>query len=138
MNTPPSDIDSSPRPWWMTLMAGGCLLTVLVIIPRDLFFETTREVEVWGGFEITGLAAMVTAPLHWLFFATCSWGFWKQRPWIVPVAAGYAFYAGVSHIVWSETSEHGRGWVIGVAQAAAISSVGVLLLRAGRSTSSDS
>jgi hypothetical protein len=113
----------------MTAMAAGCLATVLVIVPRDLFFESTRDVEVWLGFEITGLAAMLTAPLHWIFFAVCSWAFWTQQRWIVPVAAGYAFYAALAHIVWSEASPNGRGWPIGLLQAAVISSVGVLLLR---------
>jgi len=115
-------------------MALGCLLTVVVIVPGDLFFERTRNIEVWFGFEIEGRAAMLSAPLHWIFFIVCSWAFWKQRPWIVPVAAGYAFYAAVSHIVWSEVSANGRGWPIGVLQAALISSVGMLLLKYGGSS----
>jgi hypothetical protein len=50
----------------------------------------------------------------------------------VPVAAGYPFYAAFSHIVWSAASENGRGWPVGVLQAAAISTVGVLVLLLGK------
>ncbi len=130
--------DTSPgraRPWWMTAMAVGCALTVALTMFGDFFIEAARDTEVWLGFEITGTSARVTAPLHWIFFAVCSWGFWTQKPWVVRVAAAYAFYAAFSHIVWSEVSESGRGWPIGVLQATAISAVGVLLLRAGRDSS---
>jgi ribosomal protein S18 acetylase RimI-like enzyme len=61
-----------------------------------------------------------------------AWGFWRQKPWIVPAAAAYVFYVALSHLVWSEASPHGNGWPIGLLQAAAISVPGVLLLRARR------
>jgi hypothetical protein len=126
---------NTSRPWWMTTMAVGCMLTALVTLTGDLFIESARNTEVWFGVEVTGWAAMLSAPLHYIFFSVCAWGFWNQRPWIVHVAAGYAFYAGLSHFVWSEVSENGRGWQIGILQAVAISSVGVLLERAGRKVS---
>ena len=87
----------------------------------------------WGGFELHGAAARWTAPLHWLIFAVGAWGFWRARPWIVPAAAAYVFYVALSHLVWSEASPHGNGWLVGLAQAAAISIPGILLLRAARS-----
>ena len=118
------------RPWWMTALAVFCALTVVFLVPRDLFFLETRDVEVWLGFELRGRAAQWTAPLHWLLFAVGAWAFWTRRPWIVPCAAGYVFYVAASHLVWSEVSPHGNGWPIGLAQALAISLPGVLLLRA--------
>jgi hypothetical protein len=120
----------------MTLMAVGCGLTVAVTMFGDFFIANATNTEVWFGFEITGAAARATAPVHWIFFAVCSWGFWSQKLWVVPVAAAYAFYAAFSHLVWSEVSENGRGWPIGLLQAAAISTVGFLLLRAGRRSTS--
>ena len=113
-------------------MALGCGATVAVTMFGDFFIPVATETEVWFGFEVTGAGARATAPLHWIFFALCSWGFWTQRPWAVPVAAAYAFYAAFSHVIWSEVSENGRGWPIGLLQAAAISTVGLLLLRVGR------
>jgi hypothetical protein len=113
-------------------MAVFCLATVAFIVPRDLWFAETRGVEVWFGFELRGTPALLTAPLHWAVFLVGAWGFWSQRPWIVPCAAAYAFYVAFSHVVWSETSPNGRGWLVGLAQAAAISIPGVLLLRAHR------
>jgi hypothetical protein len=118
------------RPRWMTASAAFCLLTIAFLVPRDLFFPETRDVEVWLGFEVHGRAARLSAPLHWAIFAVGAWGFWTQRAWIAPAAAAYAFYVALSHLVWSEVSPHGRGWPAGLLQAALLSIPGVLLLRA--------
>jgi len=116
----------------MSALAAFCLVTVAFLVPRDLFLPDTRDVEVWFGFELRGAAARLTAPLHWAIFAVGAWAFWRARPWIIPAAAGYVFYVALSHLVWSETSPNGSGWLIGLAQAAAISVPGFLLLRAHR------
>jgi hypothetical protein len=116
----------------MTALAGFCLLTVAFLVPRDLFLAETRDVEVWFGFEVRGTAALLTAPLHWALFAAGAWGFWQARPWIAPCAAFYLFYVALSHLIWSEVGANGQGWPVGLAQAAAFSLPGVLLLRARR------
>jgi hypothetical protein len=116
----------------MTALALFCVATVLFLVPRDLFFAETREVEVWLGFEIRGTAALLTAPLHWAIFALGAWGFWHCRPWVVPWAAAYVFYVALSHVIWSEASPNGNGWPIGLLQALAISIPGALLLRVRR------
>lgn len=120
------------RPRWMTAAALFCFATVLFLIPRDLFHPATRDVEVWLGFELHGDAARLTAPLHWLIFAIGGYGFWTRRAWILPAAAAYAFYIALSHLVWSETSPNGHGWVAGIALALVLSLPGVMLLRAHR------
>jgi hypothetical protein len=84
----------------MTALALFCAATIVFLVPRDLFFSDARYVEVWFGFELHGAAALVTAPVHWAIFALGAYGFWRQRPWIVPAAAGYAFYVAVSHLIW--------------------------------------
>jgi len=118
----------------MTALAGFCLLTVAFLVPRDLCFPETRDVEVWLGFELHGPAARLTAPLHWAIFAAGAFGFWRARPWILPCAAAYSFYVALSHLIWSELSPHGQGWPMGLAQAAILSLPGVLLLRARRAS----
>ena len=123
---------ASPRPWWMSALAVFCLATVVFLVPRDLFYPETRDVEVWFGFEVRGVAALATAPIHWAIFLVGAWGFWFQRPWILPWAAGYAFYIALSHLVWSETSPNGRGWPMGLLQALGFSIPGFLLLHAHR------
>jgi hypothetical protein len=123
------------RPWWMTGLAVFCVVTVMFLVPRDLFLADTRDVEVWFGFEVRGVAALLTAPLHWAIFGVGAWAFWYQRPWVVPSAAGYAFYIALSHLIWSEASPHGYGWPSGLASALVISIPGILLLRARRSVS---
>ncbi len=116
----------------MTALSLFCVATVAFLISRDLFVPAARDVEVWFGFELHGAAARATAPLHWALFGVGAWGFWTQRSWILPTAAGYAFYVALSHLVWSETSPNGRGWPMGLVQAALLSIPGLLLLRADR------
>ena len=120
------------RPRWMTALAVVCLLALLINVARDLFLPEMRGVEVWLGFEVRGWLAFLTAPLHWAIFGLGAWGFWSQRPWALPAAAAYAFYVALSHLLWSELSPNGRGWPIGLAQAAAISAFGLILLRMRR------
>ena len=127
-----ASLETSQRPPWMTALAVFCAVTVVFLVPRDLFFAETREVEVWFGFELRGTAALLTAPLHWAIFLLGAWGFWFQRNWILPSSAAYVLYIAFSHLVWSGTSLHGHGWTAGLAQALAISIPGVLLLRAHR------
>ena len=116
----------------MTALALFCLGTVAFLVPRDLFVSNARDVEVWFGFELHGRLALLTAPLHWAIFLVGAYGFWFQRPWIVPAAAAYAFYVALSHLVWSEVSPNGHGWIAGLAQALVLSVPGFLLLRARR------
>ena len=116
----------------MTALSLFCVASVVLMITRDLFYPASRDVEVWFGFEVHGTAARLTAPLHWILFLAGAWGFWSQRPWILPAAAAYAFYIALSHLVWSEASPKGHGWMAGLAQALALSIPGVLLLRAHR------
>ena len=123
----------SPRrrsPWSIAL-AAFCALTVLFLVPRDLFSPETRDVEVWFGFEVRGPAALWTAPLHWAVFAIGAWAFWTEQPWIWRAAGAYVFYVAASHGVWSEVSPNGHGWRVGLAQAAAIAIPGILLWRRG-------
>ena len=120
------------RPWWMTALAVACLASVAFLVPRDLFLAHTRDVEVWFGFELRGAAARVTAPVHWGIFLAGAWGFWFERPWIVPCAAAYAFYVALCHLVWNVVSPHGSGGVAGVAETVAFSVPGFLLVRAHR------
>ncbi|MGH7859456.1 MAG: hypothetical protein ACREQY_19195 [Candidatus Binatia bacterium] len=118
------------RAWWMTACAFVCLAYFVAFVGLDLFHPKFRAVEVWFGFEVGGRLARLTAPLHWSIFAFGAFAFWRGHAWIVPWAAGYVFYAAISHLVWSEMSPNGRGWPIGLLQAVAISSIGVALLRA--------
>ena len=68
--------DRGARPGWMTALAAFCLGTVLFLVPRDLFFAETRDVEVWFGFEVHGVVALLTAPLleGYLSSALCHLG----------------------------------------------------------------
>ena len=118
----------------MTALALFCLGSVLFLVVRDFTLPHVREVEVWFGFEVRGALALFTAPLHWAIFLIGAWGFWFQRPWILPAAAAYEFYIAVSHLIWNQTSPNGLGWTAGIAEALAFSVPAWLLLRAHRQT----
>lgn len=124
---------STRRPWWLTALAILCGAAFVITVARDLLFPELRYTEVWFGFELTGIAALATAPLHWLIFAIGAWASWNRLPWAVPAAATYLFYVAFSHLVWSEVSPNGRGWPIGLSQAAGIALFAVALLYAHRS-----
>ena len=123
------------RPPWMTALAIFCAATVVFLVWRDLTVPHVRDVEVWGGFEVYGAAARWSAPLHWLIFAVGAWACWTAQPWITGAVAAYVFYVAVSHLIWSEASPNGNGWLVGLAQAAAISIPGFLVLRARKRVS---
>lgn len=123
---------AAPRPWFATAAAVFCGASALFLMARDLTVPEVRDVEVWLGFELRGRAALLTAPLHWAIFALGAYAFWTQHRLAWMAAAAYAFYVAFSHLVWSEASPNGNGWLVGLAQAAAISVPGFVLLRAGR------
>ena len=113
-------------------LAAFCALTVVFLAARDLFVPEVRDVEVWFGVELHGAAALATAPLHWALFAFGAWAAWRAKPWLWQAAAAYAGYVAVSHFVWNVSSPAGHGIPAGLAQAAALSAVGLLLLALGR------
>lgn len=116
----------------MTALSVFCGASVVFLVARDLLIPEVRDVEVWFGFELRGTAALATAPLHWAIFAVGAWAFASQRPWILPAAAGYAFYVALSHAVWNVTSPAGHGWLSGAAQTFAFSVPGFVLLHLHR------
>ena len=87
-----------------------------------------RDTEIWFGFELHGLLAWLTAPIHWALFAVGAWGFWSLRSWVWPWASVYAFYVAFSHLVWNVTSPSGAGLVPGLWQLVLFSIPGVVLL----------
>lgn len=109
-------------------IAALCAVTVVFLAARDLWLPDVRDVEVWFGVELHGLAARATAPLHWAIFATLAWAFWRAKPWAFRAAAAYVFYVAASHAVWNLLSPSGGGWWAGLWQAAAISMVGAAVL----------
>ena len=122
------------RSWWMTALAGFCAASAVFLVVRDLFVPHVRDVEVWFGFEVHGVVALLTAPLHWAIFLIGAWGFWFQRPWILPAAAAYSFYIALSHLVWNQVSPHGYGLLSGLAQTVVFSLPGFVFWRARRRT----
>jgi predicted nucleotidyltransferase len=111
------------------VLAAFCAASLVFLAVSDLTVPEVRDVEVWLGFELRGLAALATAPLHWALFAFGAWMFWCAKPWAWRAAAAYLFYVALSHLVWSEASPNGQGWRMGLLQAAAFSGLAGWLLR---------
>jgi hypothetical protein len=115
------------RPRSATPLALFCALTVAFTVWRDLFVPHVRDTEVWLGFELRGALARATAPLHWAIFAAGAWAFATARSWAWSAAACYAIYVALAHLVWSEVSEKGQGWPMGLLQAALLSAIAGVL-----------
>ena len=113
----------------MTALAAFCGVTVAFLVLRDLFLPDTRDVEVWFGFELRGMPALLTAPLHWAIFAAGAWGFGMLGMDVPPRRA--TPYKSRSPCL-ERGEPNGQGWVIGLAQAAALAIPGFVLLRAHR------
>jgi hypothetical protein len=120
------------RPRWMTAMAALCALSVVFLVYRDLAIPAVREVEVWLGYELRGRAALLTAPLHWAIPALGAWAYWTRQRWIPLATALYLHCVALSHLIWSETSANGRGWAIGLVQAALFTALAIPFWRAHR------
>lgn len=103
--------------------------SVVFLAARDLLLPEVRDVEVWLGFELRGRAALLSAPLHWAIFAGFAWAFWHAKSWTWSAVAVYLFYVALSHLIWSEASPNGRGWPMGLLQAAGIWLLGVWMWR---------
>lgn len=131
-------MSEQPSPWklarreWMRGMAVFCAVACAFLVYRDLMVPEVRDVEVWLGFELRGRAALLSAPLHWALLALGAWAYWTKQRWIARATALYLFYVAVSHLIWSEASPNGRGWPMGLLQAAGFSALGALFLLADR------
>ena len=106
-------------------MAALCALGTAFLAYRDLTLPAVRDVEVWLGFELRGRAALLTAPLHWAILGVGAWAYWTEQRWIARATAIYLHYVALSHLIWSEASPIGRGWRIGLAQAAGFSALAI-------------
>ena len=120
----------SRRPWWMNLVFAWCLVLAIGVPIEVALRPLAEDVEVVLGIELYGWAAKATGGLHAALFMAGVWGFWKMAAWMWPWAAVYVFQVALAHLVWSEWSERGNGWPIGLLQAVGISGLGVLLWRA--------
>ena len=94
------------RPWWMTALMLLCALQVFILLPSDLLFRPLAEdQEVWFGYVLTGWAAKITNPIHWLIYAFGMVGFYRMRPWMHPWAALYTTQVAIAAFVWSVRDE---------------------------------
>ena len=118
------------RPWWMNLLWGFCLYMTFIYLPFDLFVKPVAEdEEVWFGFVLSGWAAKLTAPLHWLIYAAGAYGFWKMSRWMWPWAAVYVGQVSFAMLVWNLTDPRG-GVVPGIIAAVVVAVPTVALWRA--------
>jgi len=119
------------RPWWANVALAAALFGTFVFSPYDLFFvPLERAEEVWFGITFHGQAAKVGEVAHWIVWATFAYGLWRMRPWVPALAAVYFLQVALAHLVWSVVSPRGRGLAIGAIQAAVVTVVAAVALRA--------
>jgi len=107
------------RPWWMNLIFLFCLYMTFVYIPWDFFVKPIeRDREVWFVWVLSGWWAKATEPLHWLIYASGSYGFWKMRSWMWPWAAVYSAQVTIAMFVFNLVDPRGGGILAGTVAAA--------------------
>jgi hypothetical protein len=82
------------------------LFMSLAYAPYDMFVKLfTQPIsaaeEVWFGFMLRGWAAKATEPLHWLIYASLSYGFYRERRWAWPFASLYTLQVALGMVVWA-------------------------------------
>lgn len=108
------------RPWWMNILMLVSGFLAYVYVPWDFFFKPVAvDHEAWFGILLTGWAAKLTEPLHFLIYAAGAYGFWRMRPWMWPWAAAWTAQLAFGMLVWPIVYRGGvGGWVLGLAGGA--------------------
>ncbi|MBT3426955.1 MAG: hypothetical protein HOL98_13300 [Gammaproteobacteria bacterium] len=118
------------RPFWMNGLMLFCFYMTFIYMPFDLFYKTVAgDQEVWFGFLLTGWAAKLTEPLHWLIYALGSFGFLKMKSWMWPWAAVYVLQVAISMFVWALVDPRGGGVLFGAVAALPFVLLAVFLLK---------
>ncbi|MEO2178342.1 MAG: hypothetical protein ABGY96_30210 [bacterium] len=90
------------RPWWMNLIWFFCLYMTFIYMPFDIFTKPfERWEEIWFGFTLSGWAAKLTEPIHWLIYGAGAYGFWKMKSWMWPWAAVYCAQVVIAMVVFN-------------------------------------
>ena len=123
------------HPWYVGATFVFCAFMALVYSPFDilikpLYQDVALAEDVWFGFELRGMQAKLTEPLHWAIYGTLTWGFWKERPWVWPLATIYVAQVALAMLVWNLREEDGGGWIMGLGAFAIFAALAVALWRA--------
>lgn len=103
------------RPIWMNGLLLFCAYMTFIYVPWDIFFKSVAEAqEVWFGILLTGWAAKLTEPIHFLIYGAGTLGFWKMKSWMHPWACLYTAQVAIGMFVWSALDQRGSGIVSGL------------------------
>jgi hypothetical protein len=98
------------RPIWMNGVLLFCAFMTFIYVPWDFFFKPVAvDEEVWFGLLLTGWAAKITEPLHWLIYMGGTIGLWRMRPWVFPWASLYTLQIALGMFIWNYLDERGQG-----------------------------
>ena len=119
------------RPWWMNAVMIFCAFMTFIYMPFDMFYKPVdQDQEVWFGFMLTGWAAKLTEPLHWLIYGFGLYGFRNMKSWMWPWASVYVGQVELGMFAWSATADKGPGVMYGSLIAAPFIALTVALFLA--------
>lgn len=118
------------RPWWMNGLLLFCAYMTFIYVPWDFFSKPVDEAEeVWFGVLLTGMAAKITEPLHWLIYFCGMRGFWRLKTWMHPWAVIYTLQIAIGMAVWCVFDPRGPGLLYGLLSAIPFLVIALLLWR---------
>jgi hypothetical protein len=98
------------RPIWMNGVLLFCAFMAFFYVPWDFFLKPVAVAEeVWFGLLLTGWAAKITEPLHWLIYIGGTIGLWRMSPWVFPWASLYTLQIALGMFIWNYIDERGQG-----------------------------
>jgi len=120
----------SKRPIWMNVLMLICAYMTFIYVPWDFLSKPTANAEeVWFGILLTGMAAKLTEPLHFLIYFCGMRGFWRLKTWMHPWAALYTLQIAIGMCVWNVLDSRGGGLISGLVTAIPFLVIAVLLWR---------
>ena len=90
------------RPFWMNVVFLFCVYMTFVYLPWDVFIKPiSQDEEVWFGILFYGWMAKVGGVVHWIVYASLTYGLWHMKSWARLLIIAYLLQVAWSMVFWA-------------------------------------
>ena len=90
------------RPFWMNVVFLFCVYMTFVYLPWDVFIKPiSQDEEVWFGVLFYGWMAKVGGVVHWIVYASLTYGLWRMTSWARLLIIVYLLQVAWSMVFWA-------------------------------------